>query len=577
MIRFWVFIIFCFGINSLTLSQECPDLIAPVNGVTNVAVDAQISWEPVVGVTGYIISIGITDGGSQIINQQNVGSATTFTPPVGLPENSEIFVTITLFIFNQTDIVCASQSFFTEDVTAIPNCASLSSPLNTATNVNVASNISWNYVSGATGYRLTIGTTPGSGNIVNDLDVGNVLIYNPIVDFPFDTPIFVTIIPYNENGTANGCLEESFETGPLAVLPSCTTIISPTDGQVNIGLSPLIEWEVVAGATGYRVYIGSTPTDNDVLNGGVFFTNSTFVINFEANSVYFIRIVPFNSAGDAIECGQTSFSTVLGCGPFFDIVTGELTTLNPVLTLPTEVGLCLNEVPRTIIAPDIADGYRWFRQNANEDFVEISNTNSVQISEEGIYRYQAYNVTADPGFTTECTSSMDFTVVSSEIATVLGANVTENVSNLSIEILIEGNGDYEYALDDINGPYQDSNYFSNAPEDTSVAYIRDKNGCGIAEIDIEVYISATGFPKFFTPNGDRFNEFWQHKSSSDNAFQLEVIYIFNRYGKLLKTLNPLSKGWNGKFNGEKMPSSDYWYRAVTTEGKSIVGHFTLKY
>ncbi len=575
--KFWVFIIVTFIGNSMLYAQDCPNLVGPVDGQTNVAVDTTISWNPVPGVTGYIISIGTTDGGTDIVNQQNVGSATTFTPLLGLPDNTQIFVTITLFFFNQADIVCTSQSFTTEDIIIPPNCTTMALPSDGDINVNVAANIVWTYVTGATGYIITVGTAPGAGDIVNNLDVGNVLSYNPAADFPFNTQIFVGLVPYNENGTATACAEESFTTGAAATLPGCTTIISPTDGQVNVGLSPLIEWQPVAGATGYKVYIGSTPFINDVLDTGIFTTTSTFVINFEPNSVYFIRIVPFNDAGDAEGCGQTSFSTVLGCGPFFDTTTGELVTLNPLLTLPSEIGLCLNQVPTTISAPDMAEGYRWYMQDANGDFVEISDTADVDISEEGIYRYEAYNTSNDPGFSAECSSSSDFTVVTSEIATVLGANVTENNPGLSIEILAEGSGDYEYALDDENGPYQDSNFFSNAPEDTSTGYIRDKNGCGIVEVDIEIYIRPAGFPKFFTPNGDSFNEFWQHKPSSDDTFQLEIIYIFDRYGKLVKTLSPLSKGWNGMMNGEKMMASDYWYRAVTTEGESIVGHFALKY
>ena len=540
------------------------------------AVDASISWEPVTGVTGYIISIGTTPGGVDVINEQTIGTATSYSPPLGMPDNTLIYVTITLFFFDQPNIVCASQSFTTEDITIPPNCTMINNPLDGDIDVNVASNIAWSYVTGATGYFVTIGTAAGTGDIVNNLDVGNTLIYDPIADLPFDTEIFVEIVPYNENGMAGGCLEESFTTGPLAVLPSCTTIITPADGAINVGLSPLIEWQPVSGATGYQVYIGSTPFVNDVLDGDIFTTNSTFVINFEANSVYFIRIIPFNAAGEAIGCGQTSFSTVLGCGPYFDAVTGELTSLNPILTLPSEVGLCLNNVPTTLNAPDMADGYRWYMQDANDDFVLISDTSEVQLTQEGLYRYEAYNNTADPEFTVECSSSSEFTVVTSEIANILGANVIENMTGVSIEIFVEGNGDYEYALDNSNGPYQDSNFFPNASENTSIAYVRDKNGCGIAQLNIEIYIQPEGFPKFFTPNDDGFNDHWQYKASSDDSFRLEVIYIFDRYGKLLKTLSPSSLGWNGRLNNQKLSSSDYWYKAVTTDGDHIIGHFALK-
>jgi gliding motility-associated-like protein len=34
-------------------------------------------------------------------------------------------------------------------------------------------------------------------------------------------------------------------------------------------------------------------------------------------------------------------------------------------------------------------------------------------------------------------------------------------------------------------------------------------------------------------------------------------------------------GWNGFFNNEPLPSSDYWYR-VYYEDQEIAGHFSLK-
>jgi len=558
------------------MAQDCPNLLTPINGAIDVAVDTTISWEPVAGVTGYIISIGTTPGGIDIIEEQQVGSSTSFTPPVGLPDVTTIYVTITLFFFDQDDIVCDSQAFTTEDITIPPDCVSVINPINGALDVVVATNITWDYVRGATGYRITLGTASGLGDIVNNIDVGNTLTYNPANDFAFDTEIFVTILPYNENGTASGCFEFSFTTASLGTIPSCASIISPLDGAINVGLSPLIEWTAVPDATGYIVNIGSTPFDNDVLNEGVFFTNSTFVINFETNSVYFIQIIPFNNAGEAIDCEQTSFSTILGCGPFFDVTSGELVTLNPELTLPTEVGLCLNNIPTQITAPDEAQGYRWYQLNANDDFVVISETEVVDIYEEGIYRYEAYNYADGLDEEIECPSSMNFSVLASEAATITSVNVTAAPTGYNIEIFAEGNGLYEYSIDSQTGPYQDSPVFNNASETTTFGYVRDKNGCGVASINIENYFPVKGFPKFFTPNGDGFNDYWQYTPKDEDTFQLKIIYIYDRYGKLLAGLDPDSVGWTGKFSNNPMPSSDFWYRAETTDGQVIIGHFSLK-
>lgn len=556
--------------------QDCPNMLSPLPGATNVPIDATINWEPVEGTIGYIISLGTTPGGTDILNSQPTGGIPSYTPPLGLPDNTQIFVTITLFFFNLPDIVCPSQSFTTENVVTAPGCTNIDSPTDGDVDVNIGANISWNYAYSATGYIITIGTAPGLGDIVNSLDVGNTLTYNPPADLPDLTEIFVEVIPYNENGNIGSCAEESFTTGELAALPGCSNIIYPTDGEINVALSPFVEWEAVPGATGYRVYIGRTPFDNDILDGGIFTNNSTFVINFEANSIYFIRIVPFNDAGEAIGCGQTSFSTVLGCGPFFDPDSGDLVTLNPELNFPDQVGICLNEVPTTVNATDPADGYRWYKLDAFGEFALISEESSVELSENGTYRIEAYNVTNNVGIEIECPTIHDFEVVSSEAPTIEGVNIFDDISGISILVTVSGSGDYEYALDNINGPYQDSNSFDNVSEDVSVIYVRDKNGCGIDQYFIDNLIVAKGFPKFFTPNNDGYKDFWQYIPKDEDDFIMSTISIFDRYGKLLKTIKHGTRGWDGTVNGVQLPTAGFWYRAEASDGKIFVGYFTLR-
>jgi gliding motility-associated-like protein len=55
-----------------------------------------------------------------------------------------------------------------------------------------------------------------------------------------------------------------------------------------------------------------------------------------------------------------------------------------------------------------------------------------------------------------------------------------------------------------------------------------------------------------------------------------TIYIFDRYGKLLKQLSTTEIGWDGTYNGHQMPADDYWYSIQFEDGRSAKGHFTLK-
>jgi gliding motility-associated-like protein len=142
--------------------------------------------------------------------------------------------------------------------------------------------------------------------------------------------------------------------------------------------------------------------------------------------------------------------------------------------------------------------------------------------------------------------------------------VTVNVSEDSI-------GDYEFSLDP-NGPYQDSNVFENLLPGIYDMFVRDKNGCGI----VQKTFGILGIMDFFTPNGDGINDVWRFNGQFNNKEALAQVFIFDRYGKLIKSFRGLDKSWDGFFNGQPAPQQDYWYRIQLESGRLLVGNFTLK-
>jgi gliding motility-associated-like protein len=572
--RRWAFHICILLIAIATRGQDCPDLLNPLAGSNNVPVDTSISWEEVIGVTGYIISLGTTPGGTEIINEQAVGSDTSYTPPLGLPESTQVYVTLTLFIFNQDNVVCNSISFTTENVTTVPECTTMLIPVNGEINVNVGTFISWAYASRAIGYRISLGTSAGAGDIVNNQDVGNVLSFDPPSNLPPATEIFVTIFPYNENGDAVNCPSESFTTGALGEPPGCTSLITPSNGQVNVALNTIIEWIPVASATGYIVSVGSSPFINDVLDMVIFTTTVINVINFEPNKTYFVRIIPFNEAGQAQGCIQESFSTILGCGPFFDPVTGALITFYPDITMPDEIGICENDIPTRIEAPDIADGYRWYKLSANQPEILISDENYVLLSEPGQYRYEAYNVLTQEGFKLECPADKLFTAILSGLPSIDRIRIEEDGMFFNISIEVRGLGDYEYSLNSTNA-WMDSNNYSGLTPGDYILYVRDKNGCGIVERSFRLAFPPPGFPPYFSPNGDGIKDYWQYIPPEKNPLPLTTVYIYDRYGKILSYFSADGPGWDGLFDGTPMPLGGYWYRALAADGQVYRGYFSL--
>ncbi len=144
------------------------------------------------------------------------------------------------------------------------------------------------------------------------------------------------------------------------------------------------------------------------------------------------------------------------------------------------------------------------------------------------------------------------------------------------EIVVSGGGSYEYSVN--GGPFQDSPVFTDLPPGENTVVVNDKNGCGATG---PIPFLVVGYPKFFTPNGDGIHDGWNIQGIE--TLTDPVVFIFDRYGKLLKQLDDTSPGWDGTFNGRPMPSSDYWFRLEYSrlqDGQEVTevlrSHFSLK-
>lgn len=268
---------------------------------------------------------------------------------------------------------------------------------------------------------------------------------------------------------------------------------------------------------------------------------------------------------NTIPYSQTIYARVENANACFGISTIELTVFElPNIVTEEELLYCLNDFPQTItltsgLIDDIPNNY-YYEWSTGEDMFEI------EVNEPGTYTVRVTN-------TDGCFKDRTITVLPSDIATITDIQITDATSNNTISVFVSGEGIYEYALDNINGPYQESNVFTNVSFGFHTVYVRDiENDCGISE----ELVSVIGFPKFFTPNGDRYNAFWQVKGISEQFQPNTQILIFDRFGKLLAEIDPLGPGWDGTFNGFNMPSSDYWFAVTLQDGRVFKSHFALK-
>ncbi|MWW25808.1 T9SS type B sorting domain-containing protein [Algibacter lectus] len=130
-------------------------------------------------------------------------------------------------------------------------------------------------------------------------------------------------------------------------------------------------------------------------------------------------------------------------------------------------------------------------------------------------------------------------------------------------------------LGTINSDGTSSYTFTNIKPGYNVVTANNIDGCGENSIEILVI----DYPLYFTPNSDGYNDTWNIYSIDTQPDA--IIYIFDRYGRLLKQLNPKGKGWDGTYNGNLMPTNDYWFTVEyrepkTNERKIMKAHFTLK-
>lgn len=245
--------------------------------------------------------------------------------------------------------------------------------------------------------------------------------------------------------------------------------------------------------------------------------------------------------------------------PEFDVVPNEFVCLNlPPITLRTT-------------NPSGNYTYEWKDERGNI----LSTQSTLTVTSGGNYTVIA---TSD----LNCSSfPKTVTVDESVIATILEEDilVIDDSKNNTITINNSNNnlgiGDYEFALDNGFGPYQDEPFFEYVSSGIHIVYVKDKNNCGIASIEVPVI----GFPKFFTPNNDGYNDTWQALGINESYYPTSQIYIFDRFGKTLFTMKATGEGWNGFYNGYLLPPNDYWFSVLLTDKNGITrekkGHFSL--
>lgn len=314
-----------------------------------------------------------------------------------------------------------------------------------------------------------------------------------------------------------------------------TTCDNLNDGSENINLT-LYNNDLISDASNFtfKYYKTDLGALNQIISDQI--TNSISHNLSNTNNTVYVRVTSLQNCSNV---AKLTFN-------FID---------SPYITMANDSILCENSTV-TINAENGFDSYLWSTGET---------TQSIVISEAGNY---TLTVTEEHGPLT-CSSTKNINVILSNPAAIIPFNTEDwTVNNNIILVNVEGLGDYEYSLDGIN--YQESPIFSDLENGEYTIYVNDKNGCGesIGKTFLLMY------PKFFTPNGDGYNDFWKIKFSENEPNM--SIKIFDRHGKFIKQLSPNSQGWDGTYLGQQAFSTDYWFTVTRQNGKEYKGHFSLK-
>jgi len=403
--------------------------------------------------------------------------------------------------------------------------------------------------------------------------VSDVNIPNPTLSPNTTTTYTVTI--------EDECGEATIESVEITVTPQNTTTFDPIDPICEGDSNPLPATDI-NGITGSLApdFDATTTTDYSFTPDPGQCATTPAPVQVVVNPIVtptFDSIDPICEGDSIAPLPTTSNNGITGTWnpATIDNTTTDVYTFTPdagVCVIPTTIEITvLQQITPTFLIDDICIG----ESTAQLPVVSEENiSGSWSPSTVNNLITTTYTFTPDPGQFANTTTE---TINVNPINTLSIA--TENTSapfdsNQIIEVTVTGgSGNYEYQLD--GGIWQNSPVFQNVIGcQEHIVKVRDEEGCSN---EPESVVTILSYPKFFTPNGDGYNDFWNIECLKNRT---GLISIFDRFGKLLKQFKTTSSGWNGSYNNTLMPTSDYWFmvRYFDENGleKEFRSHFTLR-
>lgn len=587
-----------FNFSNLEISDfqdvpPCTNLVVPINGQNDVPLDTDLSWNTIPEATGYRITVGRTSGGSEILDNLDVGDVTTFDFETDFAPGETIYVTIVPYNSAGNSTGCPEESFTTQtSQVGLPVCSLVHTPMHESYGIPPDAEIFWYSVTGATGYRLTVGTSPGGNDVLDDVDMGNNLSYDFNTAFTEGTVIYTKVEPYNEAGTAIGCSQQNYRIA-FTERPECSSLtdefLTGEDIPIDTGLS----WNAAERAVGYRIAVGTSPSSSDILDNLLVegATDYKFTSDLPTNTTIYVSIIPYNSLGDALNCTQQSFNTQ----PLLPDCSFLITpfSVNGVIDVSTNINWTpssnaegyrisvraepsgLNELDDIDLGNTTTYEFDDFFQDGDTVYVTVVPYNSTGEAigcEESSFTVSTANLLAEcSGLITPSNNATDVPVDIN-----LNWNSVENADGYFLRVgTFPGGGDLVNSQDvgllttfqfASNLPYASPIFVSVIPYNQ----YGTTEGCQSTFTTIPRISNKTSSVEGFSPNGDGVNDFWLIEGIEQ--YPQNTVVIYNRWGNQvfqIEGYNNFDRVFFGEANqmtkmgAGTLPEGTYFFEILT--------------
>lgn len=338
-------------IDNITATQvvvdppSCVNLTTPANGANGVGINTNLEWSAATGIpTGYVLSVGTTPGGTEIVDNQDVGLSTSYTFGAPLDYSTTYYVTVSPYNANGPAQGCSEFTFMTgADPNAPVDCAA-GTPINTVYCYGNNETITWNFQSsdgGPLNVFFNAGQMEGCCDevtIYDGTDNTGVVLYDDnnggdMTGVSVNSTTGFIFIEIDSDGSiscqANGYVPLDFDVSCIdtTAVPNCNSVLTtPANGAIDVNENTDITWSTASViVTGYTISIGTTPGGTDILDSfdnGPATTYDPGTLAYE--TTYYVTIVPYNDNGPAINCNEQSFTTRDDPNQILDCTNGEV-------------------------------------------------------------------------------------------------------------------------------------------------------------------------------------------------------------------------------------------------------------